>query len=147
MALTKPSHSADLSQLDIAHRSFSPKGVTVYLSKQSQQNKQVGSFFFLSLKTTKIYAQHMKTELLPFIWRQGKPCSFHSLVGKRTLVSSSNIERWLKKCLVQAGVDISKFQVHSICGASASEAVASGVTMVDILTAADWSSEETFQCF
>jgi len=72
---------------------------------------------------------------------------FLSLVGKHTPVTSSTIARWLKTCLTNAGVDISTFQAHSIRGASTSKAAASGVTVADILTAADWSSEGTFQHF
>ena len=47
----------------------------------------------------------------------------------------------------EAGIDISIFKAHSVRGASCSSAVGAGVTTKDILDAADWSSEGTFQRF
>ena len=47
----------------------------------------------------------------------------------------------------EAGIDISIFKVHSVRGASCSSAAGAGVTTKDILDAADWSSEGTFQRF
>ena len=67
---------------------------------------------------------------------------FLSLVGKHSPVTSSTIARWLKTYLANAGVDTASFQAHSVRGAAAS-----GMTVADILTAADWSSEGTFQHF
>ena len=61
--------------------------------------------------------------------------------------SSSSIARWLKQGLECAGVDTSIFKGHSTRGASSSKATSSGVTVSDILQAADWSSAGTFQCF
>ena len=69
MALTRPSRSADLSQLDIRGRQFKQEGVTflpAQLAKQSQQNKSIAEFFFPSfpqnhmlrpVTTLKAYAQ------------------------------------------------------------------------------------------
>ena len=47
----------------------------------------------------------------------------------------------------EAGIDISIFKVHSVRGAGSSAAAGAGVTSKDILDAADWSSEGTFQRF
>ena len=47
----------------------------------------------------------------------------------------------------KAGIDISIFKAHSIRGASCSSAAGAGVTTKDILDAADWSSEGTFNDF
>jgi len=46
----------------------------------------------------------------------------------------------------EAGIDTSILKAHSIRGAARSTAAVAGVTQ-DILDAADWSSEGTFQCF
>ena len=62
-------------------------------------------------------------------------------------MSSSSIARWLKQGLEDAGIDTSIFTGHSTRGASSSKAASSGVTVSDILQAADWSSEGTFQRF
>ena len=50
-------------------------------------------------------------------------------------------------CLQEAGVDTDTFKVHSVRGAACSTAAWSGVTTTDIINAADWSSEGTFQQF
>jgi len=72
---------------------------------------------------------------------------FLSFIGQHTPVSSSTIARWLKCFMAEAGIDISIFKVHSIRGPSCSTAAGVGVTIKDILDAADWSSEGTFQRF
>ena len=50
-------------------------------------------------------------------------------------------------CLQEAGINTDTFKAHSIRGAAGSSAAWSGVTIMDILNAADWSSETTFQQF
>jgi len=55
---------------------------------------------------------------------------FLSWIRKHTPVST---------CLLEASIDTSVFKTHSVRGASSSTA--------DILKAADWSSEGTFQTF
>ena len=59
----------------------------------------------------------------------------------RKLVASCTIAIWLKKTLRLAGIDVSIFPGHSVRSASTSAAAAAGVTMNDIMQAADWSSE------
>jgi len=44
-----------------------------------------------------------------------------------------------------AGIHISIFKAHSVRGATCSTAAATGITTKNILDAADWSSEGTFQ--
>ena len=49
LALTRPSRSADLSQLDLRFRHYLPEGVTFQptkLAKQSRQLKPIAEFFF-----------------------------------------------------------------------------------------------------
>ena len=60
-------------------------------------------------------------------------------------MTSSTIARWLKICLSEAGIDTEIFKAHSVRGASSSKAATAGGTTADILQAADWSSESTFQ--
>jgi len=49
--------------------------------------------------------------------------------------------------MAEAGIDISILKVHSVRGALCSTAAGVGVTTKDIVVAADWSSEGTFQRF
>ena len=50
----------------------------------------------------------------------------------------------VKTCLSESGIDT---KAHSVRVASSSTAAASSITTVDILKAADWSSERTFEKF
>ena len=52
LVLTRPSRSADLSQLDLSRRTYKPDGVCFYpntLAKQFGQGSQIANFFFPSL--------------------------------------------------------------------------------------------------
>ena len=57
-------------------------------------------------------------------------------------VSFSTLDRWVKKVLQASGVP-SSFTAHSARGASTTAAAISGVTMAEVLAAADWSSQHT----
>jgi len=46
-----------------------------------------------------------------------------------------------------AGIDVSIFSGHSVRGASTSDAAEAGVTRIDIMQAADWSTESVFRRF
>ena len=73
--------------------------------------------------------------------------SFLSWIGKHAPVSSSTIAHWLRTCLLEASTDRNVFKPHSIRGASCSSAVWPGISMSDILKAADWSWEGIIQEF
>ena len=62
-------------------------------------------------------------------------------------MTSSSVARWLKETMKDAGIDVNIFKSHSVRGASCSKAAGAGVTTRQILEAADWSSEGTFQKF
>lgn len=57
------------------------------------------------------------------------------------------VANWIKLVLAQAGIDTSVFKAHSTRGAATSKALETGVPLVEILAAADWSSEATFNRF
>ena len=153
LALTRPSRSADLSQLDLQTRSFKSDGVEfvpVGLSKQSRQGKPIPNFFFPSCPD--------KPKLCPVLALK----SYEKVTGKlrgdvtklfvatikpHKAVTSATIARWLKGVLEASGVDTSIFNAHSVRGASSSKAANMGITTNDILKAADWSSESVFQRF
>lgn len=59
-------------------------------------------------------------------------------------VSSSSIARWVKLGMQFAGIDLLRFQPHSLRGAMASQSFWKGGKLDDILKAADWSSSYTF---
>jgi len=154
MALTHPSRSADLSTLDVHSRTYTSKGVIFqpsHLSKQSRSTKPVKEFFFPYYATDKalcpVMALKRYEECTASFRSENSNYLFLSWIGKHEPVTSSTIARWLRTCLQEAGIDTNTFKTHSIRGATCSTAAWSGVTKSDILNAADWSSETTFQCF
>ena len=130
LVLTRPCRGADLAALDLKHRSYVPKGVTVvfkptHLSKQSRPAYHSVEFFFPTFKednrlcpvdTLKAYEQ--RTERFRKV-DMAKTKVFLSLIGKHNPVISSTIARWLKSCLQSAGVDTTIFKAHSTRTASA----------------------------
>lgn len=147
-ALTRPCRGADLAALDLNNRSFCPEGVIFnpsHLSKQSRPSHSGVEFFFPAFKdderlcpVTALKAYELKTK--NFRRDKGENRLFRSFIGQHKPVSSSTIARWIKSCLQKAGVDTSVFQGHSTRAAASTKAALSGVTVEDILKAADWSS-------
>ena len=72
---------------------------------------------------------------------------FLSYLRPHKPISSQRIANWIKDLLSQAGVDLSFFKAHSARGASATAAFNKGVTIENILQAADWSTDSTFRRF
>ena len=153
LALTRPSRSADLSQLDLSRRVYKPDGVCFYptsLAKQSRQSSKIANFFFPSLPedrllcpVTTLKAYEERTAL----FRGKETRLLLAIIRPHQAVSSSSVARWLKSLLEASGIDISIFNAHSVRGASSSAAAMAGVTTADILKAANWNSESVFQRF
>ena len=76
---------------------------------------------------------------------------FVAIVNPNHPISSSTIAQWPRDKLQQAEIDVGIFGAHLLQGASSSSssaaAAAAGVTINDILKAADWSSESIFRNF
>ena len=154
LALTRPSRSMDLVNLDLRFRQFSPEGVTFQsakLAKQSRQNKPLKEFFFPKF-TENVKLCPVQTLQAYENCTASKRCSnskqlFIAVIRPYKPVSSSTIARWLKTVLSSAGIDTSVFKAHSVRGAATSAASDAGVTTNDILNAADWSNQSVFQKF
>ena len=150
LALTRPSRSADLSQLNLQYK---PEGVAFKpssLAKQSRQGKPIMEFFFPSfphdpglcpVETLKAYEARTAPN------RGTEQKLFLALIKPYKAVTSSTIARWLRSLLEAAGIDTSVFSAHSVRGASSSAAANLGIATNDILKAADWSSQSVFQKF
>ena len=153
LALTHPSRSADLSQLNLQGKVYKPDGVVFIpgaLAKQCRQGKPVNEFFFPSfphdstlcpVTTLRTYENHTASH------RGMESRLFLSFIRPFQAITSSTIARWLKSLLESAGIDTSVFNAHSVRGASSTAAANLGITTNDILKAADWSSESIFQRF
>ena len=153
LALSCPSRSADLSKLDLSRHVYKPDGVCFYpraLAKQSRSTSQITNFIFPSLPgesrlcpVSNLKEYEDKTEPL----RRRKTNLLVTIIKPHKAVSSSTVARWLKSFLEALGIDTSIFSVHSVRGASSSAAAFAGISTSDILKAAGWNSESTFQHF
>ena len=153
LAITRPSRSADLANLEVKRMKANNQGVAfspLTLAKQSRQGKPIAEFFFpffpdnsclCPVDTLRTYID--KTKHL----RANESKLFIAMVKPHKAVTSSTIARWLRTMLEQAGIDSLSFGAHSTRGASASAAARGGITTEDILKAANWSSESVFQKF
>ena len=158
LALTRPCRGADLAALDVNQRRYVPEGVVIlpsHLSKQSRPSHHGVEFFFPYFKedlvlcpveTLKVYEQKTSSFRKPSSTSEPNQL-LRSFIGRHGPLSSSTIARWLKAGLQSAGVDITRFQAHSVRAATTSKAFLSGLTVEDILKAADWSSRGVFQKF
>jgi len=154
MALARPSRSADLVRLDLRGYRSSPEGVSftpTALSKQSRPGKTLTEFFFPRFRDD---VRLCPVTSLQLYIKKTKPLraeQFHQLfisfIKPHKPVTSSTIARWLKETLSAAGIDTEIFKAHSVRGASTSKAAESGISSAEILVAADWSTESTFQRF
>jgi len=155
LALTRPSRSADLSQLDLRGRRYLPEGVVFQptkLAKQSRQSKPLTDFFFPAFphnsRLCPVHAlQAYEERTVSFREGQGSSVLFLTTIKPHSPASSSTIARWLKSLLGKAGIDTAIFKAHSVRGAAATAAHNAGVTTGDILNAADWSTQSVFQKF
>ena len=153
LALTRPSRSADLSQLDLGRKAYKPDGVCFYpneLAKQSRQGSQIAKFFFPSFPANPVLCPVMalkayESKTKPIRGDETKLLT--SFIKPHKAVTSSSVARWLKSVLSAAGIDTAIFSAHSTRGASSSAAANVGITTSDILKAANWSSESAFQKF
>ena len=150
LALSRPSRSADLSQLDLSRRVYKPDGVCFYPSALSKQSRQRAHFFFPSLPDNQrlcpvIPLKTYEERTQPFRGKETK--LLVAMIKPHKAISSSTVARWLKSLLEASGIDISIFSAHSVRGASSSAAASTGVSTAEILKAANQSSESVFQRF
>ena len=155
LALTRPSRSMDLANLNLDFRKYSPEGVTFHptkLAKQSKLSKPLTEFFFPKFPRNKLLCPVMTLQAYEDRTREWR-CDhnrsqlFIALIKPHKPVTSSTIARWIKSVLTKSGIDTNTFKAHSTRCAAASSAANAGITTNDILNAADWSSESTFRNF
>ena len=154
-ALTSAKRQFDLHALDLAFVQFLPEGVEFRISgltKTRAPGKDV-VFFFPALKDNVQFCPVAclreyikKTEKLRNHSGVSKPL-FLAIQKPYSPVSSTSIGRWVKLTLQDAGMDTSVFKAHSTRGASSSAGRLSVVSVKDILAAANWSRETTFNHF
>ena len=154
MALIRPSRSADLASLQRDRWYYKPEGVVFLpaaLAKQSSQGRTLREFFFPSFpeNDTLCPVETLRHYERSTAALQPKDTNklYVAIRKPHQPVASCTIARWLKEILRLAGIDVSIFSGHSVRGASTSAAAGTGITMNDIMQAADWSSESVFRRF
>ena len=155
LALTSAKRQSDLRSLDLAFVQFLPEGVEFRipgLTRSRVPGKDV-VFFFPALKDNVqlcpvacLREYIKKTEKLRNHSGDSQPLIL-AIQKPYFPVSSTSIGRWLKLTLQDAGRDTSVFKAHSTRDASSSAARQSGVSVKNILTAANWSRETPFNHF
>ena len=151
LSLTRPSRSVDLAKLNLVGLRNTPEGAVFLptaLAKQSRPGKEFKEFLFpkfaeneklCPVQSLSLYIERTKA------LRGDATQLFISFIKPHNPVTSSTIARWLKLGMESAGIDTSIFKAHSVRSASTSAASMQGVTTEDILGAADWSTESSFQ--
>ena len=157
LALTRPSRSHDLSNLDLRCMKILPDGVEFKsncLAKQSRPSRPAAPFVFPAFTTDKnlcpkeaLSEYVSRTESFRGTGSDRKTKLFLSYIKPHSPISSSSIARWILAMLSLAGIDTSNFKAHSVRSASVSAAASAGVSTNQIMEAADWSSESVFQRF
>jgi hypothetical protein len=155
-AITRPCRSAELASLDATSIRFAPEGVSISpltLPKQGRPGVTVKDFFYASFQENQSVCP--MTTLQTYCrrtaeWRSKELTGtqshlFLTTTRPHTPASSATIARWIKSGLAQAGVDTSIFKAHSVRGAATTSAAEAGISVPEILEAADWSSSSTFE--
>ena len=154
MALTNAARASDIQALDIRFLRITEEGARFQipgLTKTRRSGPPLEAFYpvftedpdLCPVKNLQAYID--RTEDLR---REStnKPL-FIALKKPHAGVTASTISRWLKEVMQRAGIDTGVFKPHSTRSASVSAAKRRGVSTSDILKAAQWSRESTFQRF
>ena len=158
MHLSDHADLAELANLSFQSLSFSPEGASaspLTPPKQCQPGRAIKEYFFpvfpdrsniCPVAALRVYCD--KTSK----WRsleavQNNPVVFLTSTKPHSPASSATIARWIKSALTEAGIDTTIFKAHSVRGASTSAAAEAGISIPEILEAADWSNQSTFERF
>ena len=154
MALANADRASDLNSLDTRYMQYTQTGVTFKipgLTKTRRSGPPIVAFYpvlesntsLCPVSTLKAYMEATKE-----IRQETKHVAlFLSVKKPHNPVSNSTVSRWLKALMAKAGIDTTRFKAHSTRAAATSKAKATGVSMADILKAAVWSRESTFEQF
>ena len=153
-ALTRPCRLAELAAMDFDSIRFSPDGVRVLPivpPKQAQAGSAIKDYFFPQLGQNANICPMTTLQKYCDCSRPNCPTGVKHLciTTKKPfhLASSATIDRWIKSTLSKAGIDTAIFCIHSTRSASTSAAADAGVSIPEILAAADWSGNSIFEQF
>lgn len=157
MALTKAARANLLHKLDLRFRVFKKDGVLFTIPQVTKTGKQSGppiEVFFPAFPPDRrlcvvnyLKNYENKTSVFRNLNENNRKSLFLGTISPHHPVTSSTISRWLKATIKLAGIDITKYQGHSVRGAAVSSAKDLGISTRDIMKVADWSRESTFTKF
>ena len=154
MALANASRASEIHALNVKYMRRMPSGVEfnlAQLTKTSRPGKQ-RSLFYPRLKEDKVLCpvvtlQHYLERTQEYRKSESsRGRLFLAVVRPFKPVQKVTIARWIKTLIHQAGVG-DEFKAHSVRGAAATAANMQGMSVSDILSVADWSSDSTFKTF
>ena len=155
MALANADRCSDLAALDVDYCTFQGNGVRFIipsLTKTRKSGPPVKAFYsafpdnpkICPVQTLICYEKrslHLRGKRSHE--KAGNPL-FLSVCKPHKPVKPATLGHWLKKVMKSAGVDTDTFTAHSTRGAATSKAKSTGVSVRDILKAANWSTSSTF---
>ena len=156
LALTNADRCSDLTALDLSYRTYLGDCVRFIipgLTKTRVSGPPLESLYpafpenqrLCPVQTLRAYEQRTLT-LRPNSRRVKNPL-FISVRKPHRPVKPATLGRWLKGVMSQAGINTEMFSAHSTRGAATSKAKMVGVSLSDIVKAANWSSTSTFTRF
>ena len=151
--LTWPCRSAELANMDYESIRFTPEGAIISpLALSLPKQTKAGSAIFPSFDEDTNVCPVRSLQSYCSKTEKHRPKGKHLFLTSRStrpyhLATSATIARWIKTTLSKASVDTSIFCAHSTRSASTSAAADAGVSIPEILEAADWSSSSTFERF
>ena len=156
LVLTNADRCSDLTALCLSYRTYLGNGVRFIipgLTKTRVSGPPLEALYpafpenqkLCPVQTLRAYEQRTQP-MRPSSGRTNNPL-FISVRKPHRPVKPATLGRWLKGVMHQAGIDTEVFSAHSTRGATTSKARLLGVSLRDIVKAANWNSTSTFSRF
>ena len=150
LALANASRSSELHALSTSSMIWGSQGVTFTLLKPTKSSRPGKDPMTISYPCyhERILCPVTTLERYLDVTKGHRSSNqlFLSYVKPFGPIASSSIARWLKDLLLEAGLD-STFRAHSVRGAAVSAARLHGMSVADIVSVADWTSDTMFKKF
>ena len=156
MAVANADRASDLHLLDINFMQITEEGVTFKVpglskTRRSGPPREVTYTRFreadIICPVTTLRAYLDLTEKLRLAAEDGSKPLFIAVRKPHKPITSATISRWMRSLMAESGIDVDQFKPHSVRAAATSAASNLGVSIKDILKAANWASESTFLRF
>jgi site-specific recombinase XerD len=148
IALASLLRVSDLAAISLSSISFSPQAANFSISRWSKNQSKgpLRSFVLprLTGRSCPVECLESYIDRTTSLRDQSSDSLFLGTKKPYKPVGSSTVARWIKQCLLDAGINQS-FSAHSTRGSAASKAAKLGVPADQILKAASWSRENTFK--